>query len=163
MILFQLRILWWSPWNVLTSVPTSLRIIVFLYFICKSKEFLCANSNSHLLYAIPFDRVFSVSTGSINTSNSENMPRVPFKPKISSTPVMKLAIPTICAYPQANDAVKSNLTLLWSNKLKEYAIANFITGVDEIFGLNGTLGIFSEFDVLMDPIETANPLSYRIN
>ena len=32
----------------------------------------------------------------------------------------------------------------------------------EIFGLNGTLGIFSEFDVLMNPVETENTLSNGI-
>ena len=31
-----------------------------------------------------------------------------------------------------------------------------------MFGLNGTLGIFSEFDVLMDPVETENTLSNGI-
>ena len=55
-------------------------------------------------------------------------------------------------YLQANDGVY--MTPLWCNKLKEYAIANFTTGVDEIFGTNGTMGAFPECDVLLDPIET---------
>ena len=39
-------------------------------------------------------------------------------------------------------------------RTKGRAIAIFTTGVDEIFGTNGTMGAFPECDVLLDPIET---------
>ena len=48
--------------------------------------------------------------------------------------VSRGVIPTIGAYLQANDGVKSNLTLLWCDKIKEYAIANFATGVRRVMG-----------------------------
>ena len=48
--------------------------------------------------------------------------------------VSKGVVLTIGAYLQANDGVKSNLTLLWCDKIKEYAIANFATGVRRVMG-----------------------------
>ena len=46
--------------------------------------------------------------------------------------------------------------------MKEYAIATFAPGVDEIFISNRTLGTFPKFIVFLDLIETDNASSNKI-
>ena len=61
----------------------------------------------------------------------------------SSTFVNRGVISTIGAFLMSGNGVSSSLTATCCNKMKEYSIATFTTGVDEIFGANGSKGEFS--------------------
>ena len=58
----------------------------------------------------------------------------------------------------AGNGLSSSQTATWCNRLKEYSIATFTTGVDEIFGANGSTGNFPTFEDLADPVETGKKL-----
>ena len=58
----------------------------------------------------------------------------------------------------AGNGISSSQTATWCNRLKEYSIATFTTGVDEIFGANGSTGNFPTFEDLADPVETGKKL-----
>ena len=71
-------------------------------------------------------------------------------------------IPTIGAFLMAGNGISSSQTATWCNKLKEYSIATFTTGVDEIFGANGSTGDFPILEDLADPVETGKKLPDKI-
>ena len=67
------------------------------------------------------------------------LPDIRNGPMVGITPLLTKVEDSL---PQG-DGVSSILTATWCNKMKEYSIATFTTGVDEIFGANGSKGEFS--------------------
>ena len=67
------------------------------------------------------------------------LPDIRNGPMVGITPLLTKVEDSL---PQG-DGVSSILTATCCNKMKEYSIATFTTGVDEIFGANGSKGEFS--------------------
>ena len=61
----------------------------------------------------------------------------------------------------AGNGESSSLTATWCDEMKEYAIATF-SGVDEIFGANGSTGEFPIVEKLADPVETGQNLADKV-